>query len=524
MSSTTSSPKRIEKVSSDNVVIGFDLLSNLTYMSVLTMGDLPRDQVLDHCSRQPFKTAVFFEYIYLLAQRMGFEYTQAFQLVSEKAKASNVKSLLLRFAAAISSGESEKEFVAEETRVEGERYANEYERAVENLRKWTDAFAAILVSVTLIMVVSLVSAMMGSMPPNFVVMMAFVLFFITSIGVYTIYKVAPVEQITYDTTQGLTSKQGITRERRMARLLLLTLGPLGVILALLIGPQFSLLPGFAVAFLLIGGSLFPAGYYAWKDDWKVRSLDTQFPIFLRSVGNVAGSSGVTLTESLRRIDTKSMGPLEPHINNLQIRLTAQLPTKECWEKFREETGSELVNRTTHMLVGGSEMGGSPDQVGQVCSDYALHVTQLRAKRNMTASTFSFLSVPMHATMSFILLFVLEIITKFNQKLSESASGAQGISQREFEVPEGLQIPAGVALPQQGELAGGLDIFGNQDMSVVAYMIVLVVIILTVANALAPKFAAGGSNLMIVSFLSIMCIVSGAVLGIVPVLTGMLFSV
>ena len=177
MSSTTSSPKRIEKVSSDNVVIGFDLLSNLTYMSVLTMGDLPRGQVLDHCSRQPFKTAVFFEYIYLLAQRMGFEYTQAFQLVSEKAKASNVKSLLLRFAAAISSGESEKEFVAEETRVEGERYANEYERAVENLRKWTDAFAAILVSVTLIMVVSLVSAMMGSMPPNFVVMMAFVLFF-----------------------------------------------------------------------------------------------------------------------------------------------------------------------------------------------------------------------------------------------------------------------------------------------------------------------------------------------------------
>lgn len=143
---------------------------------------------------------------------------------------------------------------------------------------------------------------------------------------------------------------------------------------------------------------------------------------------------------------------------------------------------------------------------------------------MTASIFSFLSVPMHATMSFIVLFVLEIITKFNQKLSESASGAQGISQREFEVPEGLQIPAGVALPQQGELAGGLDIFGNQDMSVVAYMILLVVIILTVANALAPKFAAGGSNLMIVSFLSIMCIVSGAVLWIVPVLTGMLFSV
>ena len=131
MSSITSSPKRIEKVASDNVVVGFDLLSNLTYMSVLSMGDLPRDQVLEHSGRQRFKTAVFFEYIYLLAKRMGLEYTQAFQLVSEKARATNVKSLLLRFAASISSGESEREFIAQEAKVQAEQYGNEYDRSVE---------------------------------------------------------------------------------------------------------------------------------------------------------------------------------------------------------------------------------------------------------------------------------------------------------------------------------------------------------------------------------------------------------
>ena len=210
MSSTTSSPKRIEKVSSDNIVVGFDLLSNLTYMSVLSIGGLPRDQVLEHCSRQRFKTAVFFEYIYLLAKRMGLEYTQAFQLVPEKARASSVKSLLLRFAASISSGESEQEFVAQEAQIEGERYGNEYERSVENLRKWSDAYAAILVSVTLIMVVSLVSTMMGSLGQNFIILMAFTLFVITSVGVFIIYKVSPVEDMTYE------APDGITRERRRA--------------------------------------------------------------------------------------------------------------------------------------------------------------------------------------------------------------------------------------------------------------------------------------------------------------------
>ena len=518
MSSTTSSPRRIEKVSSDNIVVGFDLLSNLTYMAVLSEGGLPRDQLLEQCSRQRFKTAVFFEYIYMLSKRMGLEYTQAFQLVAEKARASNVKSLLLRFAASISSGESEREFIAEEAKSAGERYTNEYERSVENLRKWTDAYAAILVSVTLIMVVSLVSAMMGSLSQNFIIIMAFTLFFITSIGVYTIFKVAPVEDMTYDTPEG------VTRDRRMARLLLLTLAPLGVILALLLSTQFSLLGGAAVAFLLIGVSLLPAGFYAWKDDVSVAKLDSELPTFLRSVGNVAGSTGVTLTEALKRIDRRSLGSLEPHINNLHVRLDARLPTHDCWEKFRQETGSELVNRSTHMLVDGSELGGRPDAAGHICSEFALHVTQLRAKRQLTSSTFSFLAVPMHATMVFILLFVLEIVTSFNSRLAEAPGDNLGQAAGAITVPEGVQLPPGVSIPQEGELAAGLDIFGSQDMGVTSLAIVMVIVILTVANALAPKVAAGGSRLKIVSFLSITCVISGLTLAIVPVLTNALFSV
>jgi len=89
MNSITSSHKQIEKVSSDNLVVGFDLLSNLTYMSVLSIGGLPREQVLANCGKQQFKTAVFFRYVHLLANRVGLEYTRAFQLVSDKARASS---------------------------------------------------------------------------------------------------------------------------------------------------------------------------------------------------------------------------------------------------------------------------------------------------------------------------------------------------------------------------------------------------------------------------------------------------
>ena len=355
MNSITSSPRQIEKVSSDNLVVGFDLLSNLTYMQVLSMGGLPRNQVLENCGKQNLKTAVFFQYVHLLANRVGLEYTRAFQLVSEKARASNVKSLLLRFAASISSGESERGFIEQEMRLSAERYGNEYDRSVENLRKWTDAYAAVLVSVTLIMVVSMVSSMLGSLGENFIVLMAMTLFFITSIGVYVIYKVAPVEPTTYD------SPQGITQFRKRSRSLLFVLGPVGLISACLVAPQFDLLAGASAAFLIVGVSLLPAAFFAWKDDSAIEKLDSELPVFLRSIGNVAGSTGVTLTRALNGIDTRSMGSLAPHINRLHVRLTSQLPSRECWEKFRGETGSELVNRTTHMMVDGVESNHSQNQ-------------------------------------------------------------------------------------------------------------------------------------------------------------------
>jgi archaellum biogenesis protein FlaJ (TadC family) len=74
------------------------------------------------------------------------------------------------------------------------------------------------------------------------------------------------------------------------------------------------------------------------------------------------------------------------------------------------------------------------------------------------------------------------------------------------------------------LAGGLDLFGNQDMGLVTLMIVIVVLILTVANSIAPKAAAGGSKLKLVSYLGIMSLVSGFVLAVVPVVTGRIFNI
>ena len=518
--STLSSNRRIERVSSDNLVVAYDLVSHLVYMSVLSLGGLPRENILEKCGQMRLKTAVFFEYIFLMAKRMGVEYTQAFQMVAQKAKASNVKSLLLRFSASISSGESESGFVTQEAKNEIERYTHEYERNVENLRKWTDAYAAMMFSVILIMVVSLVSTMIGFFNEAVVLGMAATVMLLMAVAVYIILRVAPVEETTYETSYALP------RERRLARRLLVVVTPVGAVvsvtLLVLLGSQISFVTAVAILFLVMGVSMAPAGFYAWRDSNKVSKLDEALPTFLRTMGNVAGATGRTLQESLRRIDMTAMGTMETHASRLQIRLAASLPSAGVWEAMRGETGSELVNRSTHMLVDGIELGGPAADVGKVCSDYAMNVTQLRAQRSLTANSFAFLTVPMHGAMVFVMMFVLGIISNFNSRLNlvsaeliEQARGTVG-------VPGGLDLPKGISIARGGELPGALDVFGGQDIGLISVIMIGVVFMLTFANSVAPKFATGGDNLKLVSFLSVMCVVTGIVLAAVPPLTNALF--
>ena len=260
---------------------------------------------------------------------------------------------------------------------------------------------------------------------------------------------------------------------------------------------------------------------ASRDSGRVTKLDSELPTFLRSLGNVAGATGFTITQALGKIDTKSMGSLKSYINPLNSRLSARLPVNDCWDRFRDETGSELVNRTTKMLVEGTELGGEADRVGQICSDYAQTVTGLRAKLYLASSTFAYLTFPMHATTTFILVFVLHIIIGFNNRLSSVDLGdASSSSQEALASGASAQVSS---VSDTSSAIGSIGIFQDQDLTGVTAIIILVVVVLTIANGLAPKFASGGSNLKIASYLSVMCLISGGILGVVPAMTGKIFS-
>ena len=488
---TRSSAKPTVKESSDSAVLSFDLFSNLTYMSAVSTGDAPRDVILRYAITQNYRTTIYFKQVYQLAKNLGFEYARSFQLVSQRAKAETVKSLLLRFAGSIATGISENEFLTQEARVERDQYSNMYERSVETLQKWADAYAAVLVSVALIVVVVMISTMLYDLGNYFVYMITATMLIMSFVGAFVIYKSAPYELMPFKSYRG-------PKARARAVFLLLLFLPAGTLVAIL---MFATV-GLGMAFLVIGFSLIPAGIYAYIDHENVTRIDEELDKFLRSLGNVAESLGTTLTAAMERVDRRSLRALEPYVMRLQSRLRSRLTPKVCWDRFVDETGSELVNRSTQMFVDGTGMGGSPQRVSDVASDFALTVSLLRAKRHVTALPFAYLTIPLHGAMTALLVFVLEIMKTFNNKLLEAS--AELSSQAALNIPD---LPA----------------FHPKEMGQTEALTLGAVVVLTITNTLAPKFATGGHNLKLAFYGSIMCILSGVNLILIPPVAGSLLS-
>ena len=485
--SKTTRKNEAQKVSSENSAVSFDLYSNLTYMAALSVGEPARDLIMAKVLQRNFKTGIFFRQVYLLTKRMGFNYSRAFRLVSRKARAPTVKNLLLRFAGAINSGVNEVEFLLEEAKVEAEEYNSTYLRSLETLAKWADAYAALLVSVTLVVVVAMISTMLSQLGNTFLTTLTIAMVFVTAFGVYIIFRTAPSEDIIYQNKRG-------PKIRRTARLLFLIGAPAG----LAVGVLLSISYGLPALMLTLGFGFLPAGIFAYMDNGRVGRIDKEVAAFVRSLGNVTASLDSTVSVALRKIDRRALGTLDPLIRRLQIRLDRKMDPEKSWDAFRDEAGSALLDTTTRMFVDGVNLGGPPERVGGIASKYAMEVALLRDRRTVSALPFAMLTIPLHFAMSALMVFILEIMITFNTQISgaigelQESSGGQGMA-----------------------LLPPLPVFQSQDMGALSLITTVALISITIANSLAPKFAMGGSPLVAALFGSITFIMTGLNMLLIP---------
>ncbi|MBN1761966.1 MAG: archaellar assembly protein FlaJ [Methanomicrobia archaeon] len=477
-----------------------DLLNILTYMSSIATANITRDKLFKLAGQQEGLSAKYFKRIHLLAKNYGYNYAAACKIVSAEVSHQALKDFLIRFANALSTGEEEAIFLRGEVERMIELYTNKYLSDVELMKKWTDGYSALLVSVVLIIAVFLIGNMIFNMGDTVFMscLSAYLFCFVSFMGAYIIYRVCPYEKIVH-------SLKVKSREQELARRMCIVIFPiLGITSLILVAIDAE--PW--LIFALVSVLLAPIGVMGMIDAKKIDTLDRDISTFLQSLGSAAGITGSTLTVAINQLDKKSVGTLEGYLEKLHKRLINQIKPATCWYHFRGETGSELINHSTTVFLDAIELGGDATKIGAVVAHSSLGISLLRAKRKLISNGFVSLVVPLHATMSGVLLFIYEIIYSFNIAM------AQMMAERTDEISGASgSMPVGMGL---------FNISASTDLAFLAKYVTIIIFISTVANALASKFAAGGSNYKLCFYLSLLFLTSAIILFVMPIVGDKLF--
>lgn len=486
--------KRIkEEMLADN-----DLLFLLTYMASMSTAHLSRDKIFTMASETKYFPSKFFAMVCDLAQKWHYDYATACELVAGRIKLERVKKLFNRLANAISAGEPDKEFLEREWRAFKTIRKDEYDRNLESLRKWSDAYTSLLVSASLISVVILLSVVIYSVgdPALTLIASAFGNLVICLFGVFMLFKAVPKDKKIHD----LKIK---SREQFLASKLLLPLLIVGLALFVFLGLIPIILGNYELAgygFLGVGLATFPVGLIAKIDDKKVSKRDEAFTSFIRSLGAIKGGAGVSIAEAIRRIDQKNLGELKDLAIELQRRLSLGLDPKLCWERFIGESGSYLIEKLTPIFIDAIELGGDADAVGEIVSSSNLEMVLLRLKRDLISSGFVNLIIPLHIAMVSLMLFIEQILTIFTQYISMLFTTQVGNGDVFRNVP--LQ---GV----------NLGIFAGIPVELLAQYTFFVILSITIANLLASNIVKGGGKYLYLYYASILFTISGILMILIP---------
>ena len=338
----------------------FDLLTVLTYLGSVSTANLGREQIFESAARLGYDPSPYFAQVVNLVQSLGYDYSHACHVVSKGAKDQVMRQFLLRFGNSMASGEPEVVFLEREAQVLMEDYTNEYERAIESLKKWTDAFVALMVSCNLIVLVSLISNMIYNLGSLFMLMVEAVALIAAAMGAYLIYRIAPYDPVVHNLP---VRSEEQDRMSLFARILFPVSALAGVRDLFRDGQH---------RHSACGGPAFSCSRSACSRsslERKIDARDRDIADFLRALGGVTAARGSTVIDSLNHIDQRAIGSLEPELQRLMTRVSCGLSTGRAWYRFMADTGSELVHRVVRAFWDGNDWGGQPERIGGVLREH-----------------------------------------------------------------------------------------------------------------------------------------------------------
>ena len=496
-------------------MMGADLLFMVTYMASLGLANATRPEIFGYsANRTEYISAKYIGKVDTLAKKWGFSYAESLSIVAERVNNVNLKSMLNRYSNAIDSGVPDEDFLKNELSTVRTVYRSQVEQGLEMLKKWGDAYVAMLLSGTVIAVVMMISiAIYSPAGIDSTLNTAYgIIFIICLSGNVLMYTSVPEDPKTHGLSTRASKEQATIHA--MERIIV-PLTIIAIILLVLLGIHAGLI------FLIVGILMAPLGIIGFIDDANITLRDADFSTFIRSLGSVMGGQGTTAVYALGTIDRKSLPALEHLVNSVYSKMNLGLDNKQVWGKFIGESGSNLIYKYLNIYLDTVTLGGPPEPIGTVVGSSVLEQTLLREKKDMHAKSFFVLLVPMHIAMTGIFVALYQImvvltssVTTMMAQFQSNAANAAGAATSSGSGAGGVSASGAL---------GGMNMLTNFPEQQMMTFVVIILTIITISNIIAARIVGGGDRYMYYFYAAIFCTCTGLVLLVAPIGVGMFFS-
>jgi flagellar protein FlaJ len=501
---------RVAQVTEDRKM-GADLLFTTTYMASLALANASRPEIFSYAAnRKEYISSKYITRVDTYVKKWNYSYAEGLSIVADRVSNVILKSLLSRYANAIDSGVPDDDYLKNELSTVRTVYRSQIEEGLELLKKWGDAYIAMLLSGTVIAVTIMISIAIYSPAgmESTLGMSYAIIFIICFFGNLLMYTSVPDDPKSHGLTVRASKEQ---RTIHAMERIIVPLAGASVLVMVLLGVNAGLI------YLLVGILMAPLGIIGFIDDSNITLRDNDFSTFIRSLGAVMGGQGTTAVYALATIDKKSLVALEPLVNSVYSKMNLGLDDKQIWDKFIGESGSNLIYKYLNIYLDTVTLGGPPEPIGNVVGSSMLEQTLLREKKDMHARSFIVLLVPMHIAMAGIFVVLYRIMVVLTGSVSTMMAKFQNTSAA---AAGGTGAGAGVSA---SSALGGMSMFTNFPEKEMGVYVVITLTMITISNILAARIVGGGDRYMFYFYAALFCSLTGIVLLVAPIAVNLFFS-
>ncbi len=134
-------------------------------------------------------------------------------------------------------------------------------------------------------------------------------------------------------------------------------------------------------------ALGPYGFYAAREQKRIRQLEERFPDFLRDIAS-SHKGGLTLASAIAVAARGDYGPLTPEVRRMADQVTWNVGFQEVLQRFAERVRTPLVQRAVTLILQADRSGGSTTEVLIAAARDAREIKTLETERRLSMSLYT----------------------------------------------------------------------------------------------------------------------------------------